>query len=105
MRVRFWTARVLESAHEAELFPEGAERLRRLAKDELAVALSRGKPTPLVEAMLRFRKRHAVGGVERAEAAGNLFGHFGAHGIENRQSQRNSSHPFQKSTAVHFEGR
>ena len=100
VRVGLWAARMVQSAHEAELLPEGTERLRRLAKDELAVTLGRGKPAPLVDAVFRFRQRHAVGGVERAEAAGNLLGHFGAHGVENRQGQRNSAHPFQKSTAV-----
>ena len=91
---------MVQSAQEAELFAEGAERLGRLAEDELAVALGGGKPTPLVDAVLRFRERHAVGGVERAEAAGNLLGHLGAHGVENRQSQRNSAHTFEESAAV-----
>ena len=100
MRVGLGAVRMVESAHEAELFAKGTERLGRLAEDELAVALGRGKPAPLVDAVLGFRQRHAVGGVDRAEAARDLLGHFGAHGVENRQRQRNSAQTFQESAAV-----
>ena len=62
-----------------------------------------GKPAPLVDAVLRFRQRHAVGGVDRAEAARNLFGHFGAHRVENRQGQRNSAQAFEEGAAVESE--
>src|SRR6185295_17770344 len=100
MRIGFWTIRVVEPAHKAELFAEGTERLSRLAKDELAVAFGSRKPTPLADSVLRFRERHAIGGIKRAKAAGNLLSHFGAHGVQNRQSQCNSSHTFEERAAV-----
>src|SRR5437667_3008974 len=99
MGIGFYTIRVVEPAHKAELFPEGTERLSRLAKDELPIAFGGRKPAPLVDSMLRFRERHAVGGVKRAKAAGNLSGHFGAHGVQNRQGQCNSSHTFEERPA------
>ena len=100
MRIGLYTIRVVEPADKAELFPEGTERLSRLAKDELTVAFGSRKPTPLVNSVLRFRERHAVGGVKRAKAAGNLIGHFCAHGVQDGQSQRNSSHTLEERAPI-----
>ena len=47
-----------------------------------------------------LRQRHAVGGVDGAEAARDLFGHLGAHRVENRQGQRRSAQALKERAAV-----
>src|SRR5690606_10001734 len=95
---------VVEPTEEAQLVTERAERLGGLAKDELAVFLSAREPAPFVELVLFARQRHAVGGVDRAEAPRNLVGHFGAHGVEHRQRESHAAHASYKGSPVEFEG-
>ena len=47
-----------------------------------------------------FGQRHAVGGVDGAEAARNLVGHLGAHGVEHRQRQGDAADALEESAAV-----
>ena len=104
VRVGLGAVRMVQPAQEAELLAERGERLGRFAEDEFAVALGRREPAPLVDAVLRLRQRHAVGGVERTEAAGDLLGHFRAHGVEDRQGQRDAAQTLEEGTAVDAEG-
>src|SRR5262245_30766240 len=104
MWIRFQSARMVQATHEAELFSEGAERVGGLAEDELAIVLGGGKPAPLIDPMLGFRKGHTIGGIECTKAPGNLSSHFGTHGVQNRQCQSDSSNTFEESTAVDLTG-
>src|SRR5688572_12273178 len=102
MRVGLRTVRVHHPAHKAQLLAEWSQRFGRFAEYELRTGYG-WKPTPLVDAVVGIRQRHTVGCVNSAETARNLVCHFGTHGVENRQSQRNA-HAFQESAAVELKG-
>ena len=104
MGVGFGAAGVIESAHEAELFAIGRERFSGFTEDEFAVVFGAWEPAPLVESVLGFGEGHAVGSVDGAEAAGQLIGHFGAHGVKDGESQGHASDPFEERAAVELGG-
>src|SRR6185312_8971786 len=97
-------ARVIEIAHEADLLPEGRVGFGGLAEDEVAVGVrGGGEPAPFGNIVLGLRERHAIRGVNGAEAPGDLVCHLSAHGIEHGQGKQGAAGSFQEGTTIEFQ--
>ena len=82
---------MIQTTHEAEVFPEWFQRSCRFPKDETSRFFPGGKPAPLVDAMISLGQRHSVRRVNGTETPGLLLRHLAAHRFQWRQRESSSS--------------
>src|SRR5690349_2183726 len=97
---------MVHGAHEAHPASEWDQRLSRLAEFEIGTRIPRmrrsfsRKPAPFGNAVLFARERHAVRGVDGAEAARNLVSNLSAHRIQHREDERDAPESSQEGAPV-----
>ena len=102
MGISLGAAGVVETSQEAEPVFEWGEGLGGFAEFELAILGIGREPAPFGDAVFGPGQRHAVGGVDGAEPARDLVANLVAHGLQNRQGQRNAAQPTQEGPPVQF---
>ena len=103
MRIIFCPVQMLQPSEETEFFAMGTQWRGRDSKDKFPVFLRPGKPAPIVDPELRVGKGHAVSDVECTKPSGRFLSDLLAHGLQERQWQRDSCHSLQDGTTVDLE--